>query len=70
MLLAPRVTGHLQLVQYPGEVLGLALGLWVVGDVVPQRVDDLRLQTLHLLWLQETVALCRVRVILVTTVLL
>ena len=48
---------HLQLVQDPGEVLRLPLGLGVVGDVVPQGVDDLGLERLHQLRLEQPVAL-------------
>ena len=50
-------TQHLKLVEDPGEVLRLPLGLRVVSDVVAQRVDYFGLQTLHLLWLHKTVAL-------------
>ena len=47
---------HLQLVQDPAEVVRLLLRVRVVGHVVAQRVDDLRLETLYLLGLQQAVA--------------
>ena len=48
---------HLQLVQDAAEVMLLLLRVRIVSHVVPERVDDLGLQTLNLLGLQQTVAL-------------
>ena len=48
---------HLQLVQDATEVMLLLLRVRVVCHVISQRVDDLGLQTLHLLRLQQPMAL-------------